>query len=170
MAQSIAVCQDRNAAIFQAYEGGATAKTLAATWKLSRRRVWDIIRQYAYQSGKSIRSEKKRPSRPPGFGEPCRHCKTGKVCRSRRLCSTCYFTPGVKELYPVKNCKANYRGSTEDFNGAAKPPDAPTNAIPGSPEKIEVLRERAAQGMGLFHAGDFSGDVESEGILRRKTG
>lgn len=31
----------------------------------------------------------------------CRHCNTGKVNRPRGLCWACYYTPGVKELYPV---------------------------------------------------------------------
>jgi hypothetical protein len=36
-------------------------------------------------------------------------------------------------------------------------PAAPTAAHPGSPEKIAVLRERAALGMPLFVAGDAEG-------------
>jgi hypothetical protein len=31
----------------------------------------------------------------------CRHCGKKKVNRPRGLCWACYYTPGVKELYPV---------------------------------------------------------------------
>lgn len=30
----------------------------------------------------------------------CRHCGKGKVCRPRGLCWRCYYTPGVRDLYP----------------------------------------------------------------------
>ena len=30
----------------------------------------------------------------------CRHCSKSKVNRPRGLCWSCYYTPGVKELYP----------------------------------------------------------------------
>ena len=33
-------------------------------------------------------------------GPLCRHCSQPKVNRPRGLCWSCYYTPGVKELYP----------------------------------------------------------------------
>lgn len=30
----------------------------------------------------------------------CRHCDTNAVNRPRGLCWTCYYTPGVLDLYP----------------------------------------------------------------------
>lgn len=37
---------------------------------------------------------------------------------------------------------------------ALAPPSQPTDAQPGSQEKIEVLRQRAAAGVPLWHPGD----------------
>ena len=48
----------------------------------------------------------------------------------------------------------------------------PTDAIPGSPAKIEVLRQRAARGQPLFHSQDrlnyngFVGDLRLLGGIR----
>lgn len=39
----------------------------------------------------------------------CRHCGERKVNRPRGLCWGCYYTPGVKEKYPV-TCKTAPRG------------------------------------------------------------
>ena len=30
----------------------------------------------------------------------CRHCSKSKVNRPRGLCWSCYYTPGVRDLYP----------------------------------------------------------------------
>lgn len=32
---------------------------------------------------------------------PCRHCTARPVHRPRGLCWTCYYAPGVRDLYPV---------------------------------------------------------------------
>lgn len=79
---------------------------------------------------------------------PCRHCGRGKVNRPRGLCWTCYYTPGIRELHPSTSKFAS-RG-VADFCGPGKLPE-PTTALPGTPEKIRVLRERAAAGQRLWH-------------------
>jgi hypothetical protein len=82
----------------------------------------------------------------------CRHCGRGRVSRPRGLCWTCYYTPGVRELYPVTS-KYGRRGVGNGY-GKSKPATHPTNALPGSLEKVLVLSERAALGQDLWHVDD----------------
>ena len=78
----------------------------------------------------------------------CRHCNKVKSNRPRGLCWHCYYCPGVRELYgPVS--KFGRRGIT-DFNGCTPLP-VPTNVLPGSPEKLALLEQRAALRLSLFH-------------------
>ncbi len=42
----------------------------------------------------------------------CRHCRKGKVNRPRGLCWNCYYTPGVKALYPITSKFATKREPT----------------------------------------------------------
>jgi hypothetical protein len=71
----------------------------------------------------------------------CRHCARGKVNRPRGLCWGCYYAPGVKSLYPT-DPKYGRRGAGNG-NGRRPLPAAPTTAAPGTPEKVEVMRQRA---------------------------
>lgn len=82
----------------------------------------------------------------------CRHCHHAPVCRPRGLCWSCYYTPGVREKYPSSN-KFAHRGPGNYF-ARSSPPAAPTQALPGSPEKIAVLAERARLGHQLWHPKD----------------
>ena len=82
----------------------------------------------------------------------CRHCQTGVVCRPRGLCWSCYYTTGVRELYPSTS-KYGRRGPG-NFNGRPKPPTAPTGAPPGSPETIAVLAQRVQLRQDLWHPAD----------------
>ena len=78
----------------------------------------------------------------------CRHCRRRPANRSRGLCWTCYYRPGVRERYPcrAKQCATAIR--------EPPPPAEPTTALPGTPEKVRVLEERAGRGEGLWHGGD----------------
>src|SRR5262245_284257 len=98
----------------------------------------------------------------------CRHCKRVRSNRPRGLCWSCYYTPGVRELYPSTSKFA--RRGVDDFNGRAALPAAPTQAPPGSPEKVAVLEERARLRQSLWHPDDASMEgsfvpVLSEGVL-----
>jgi hypothetical protein len=93
--------------------------------------------------GASGRKRKYDPTRPL-----CRHCKAEVVNRPRGLGWTCYYLPGVRDLYPVTSKYAR-RGVT-NFTGESLPCE-PTDALPGTPEKFEVLCRRAAAGQALFH-------------------
>ena len=89
----------------------------------------------------------------------CRHCQRVPSNRPRGLCWSCYYTPGVRELYPSTS-KFARRGVT-DFNGRAVLPPHPTGAMPGSLEKVAVLAERARLGLSLWHPLDAPMDAES---------
>ena len=83
----------------------------------------------------------------------CRHCSNPKrpVNRPRGLCWTCYYTPGIKDVYPSKSKFTVGHGLvvTKDTM-----PDEPTTAAPGTQEKRNVLEQRAALGQNLWHPDD----------------
>jgi hypothetical protein len=82
----------------------------------------------------------------------CRHCNRVPVNRPRGLCWSCYYTPGVRDLYPSTSKFA--RRGVANFCGQAAKPAEPTEALPGTPEKVAVLEERARQGQALWHPAD----------------
>lgn len=84
----------------------------------------------------------------------CRHCQKTKANRPRGLCWSCYYTPGVRELFPSTSKFA--RRGVANFCGTAPPPEAPTDAAPGSEEKIRVLIDRAAKKQSLWHPSDVT--------------
>ncbi len=86
----------------------------------------------------------------------CRHCNDPDrpVNRPRGLCWACYYTPGVRESYPITSKYAR-RGVADTPAGHTLP--EPTAAKPGTPEKEAVLRERAERGQRLWHPGDAAG-------------
>jgi hypothetical protein len=79
----------------------------------------------------------------------CRHCQKVRSNRPRGLCWSCYYKPGVRELYPSTSKFA--RRGVSDFTGQSALAARPTNALPGTPEKIAVLIERARLGLALWH-------------------
>jgi hypothetical protein len=78
----------------------------------------------------------------------CRHCQVVKSNRPRGLCWSCYYTPGVREKYPSTS-KFARRGVGNGNKGHEMP--EPTSALPGTPEKVRVLEERARRGQCLWH-------------------
>ena len=78
----------------------------------------------------------------------CRHCQKVRSNRPRGLCWSCYYSPGVRDLYPSTSKFA--RRGVRDFNGRARLPE-PTTALPGTPEKVAVLETRARLGQQLWH-------------------
>lgn len=91
----------------------------------------------------------------------CRNCGRAKVNRPRGLCWSCYYTPGVKDRYPSTSKYA--RRGVGNFTGNAPLPPIPTTAAPGSPEKLEVLAQRARNKQALWHPLDatFDGDTRA---------
>lgn len=86
----------------------------------------------------------------------CQHCARRRVCRPRKLCWICYYAPGVRELYPSTS-KFGRRGPG-NFHRKVCLPHFPTRALPGSPEKIAILEQRAQLGQELFHPQDAAFD------------
>jgi hypothetical protein len=82
----------------------------------------------------------------------CRHCHQTKVNRPRGLCWGCYYRPGVREKYPSTSKFA--RRGIGNFCGQAPSPSCPTAALPGTPEKVAVLAERARNRQTLWHPND----------------
>ena len=82
----------------------------------------------------------------------CRHCQRVRSNRPRGLCWSCYYTPGVRDQYPSTS-KYGRRG-IGNFNGQAPVPPAPTDAPPGSLEKIAILMQRAQNKQALWHPDD----------------
>ena len=89
----------------------------------------------------------------------CRHCGRVPVNRPRGLCWSCYYTPGLRQRYPSTS-KFAQRG-VDDFNDRAALPPEPTRALPGSPEKVAILEERARRHLALWHPQDAPMDAES---------
>ena len=92
----------------------------------------------------------------------CRHCKRVESNRPRGLCWSCYYTPGVRARFPSTSKFA--RRGVDDFNGKAALP-APTTALPGTPEKVAVLEQRARLRQALWHPLDAPMDAESHRLL-----
>lgn len=97
----------------------------------------------------------------PVPAEACVHCSTGRVNRPRGLCWGCYYRPGVKELYPPTS-KYAQRG-VGNLTGERPLPAEPTDAEPGTDEKIAVMVERAKRGESLFHPEDVRLDSRPRG-------
>lgn len=82
----------------------------------------------------------------------CRHCQKVKPNRPRGLCWSCYYRPGVRDMYPSTSKFA--RRGISDFTGGTSLAAQPTSAMPGSEEKVAILAERARLGLSLWHPGD----------------
>jgi limonene-1,2-epoxide hydrolase len=82
----------------------------------------------------------------------CRHCQKVRSNRPRGLCWSCYYRPGVREMYPSTSKYA--RRGVSDFNGQSAVAAMPTQALPGTEEKVEILAERARLGLSLWHPRD----------------
>jgi hypothetical protein len=82
----------------------------------------------------------------------CRHCQRVRSNRPRGLCWSCYYKPGLREQYPSTSKFA--RRGLDDFNGTPGLPPQPTSAMPGTPEKIAILAERARLRQSLWHPQD----------------
>lgn len=80
----------------------------------------------------------------------CRHCGIKPVNRPRGTCWGCYYTPGIRDLYPSTS-KFARRGVGSKYTGE---PDTPTVVEPGSENKIAEMERRAAEGKSLFHPDD----------------
>lgn len=89
----------------------------------------------------------------------CRHCKLPKNLVGRGLCYRCY--QDVRDQYaPLRDCFAQER---PDGNYHLPCPSEPTDAPPGSAEKMRVLALRVKNGESLWHPADRKYDENDEG-------
>jgi hypothetical protein len=97
----------------------------------------------------------------------CRHCSKPKVTRPRGLCWRCYYTPGMRDLYPSTSKFA--RRGVGNFNLNAPLAPVPTTAPPGTPQKLAVLEHRARMKLAIFHPADarYEGDLRPLQFLKR---
>lgn len=91
----------------------------------------------------------------------CRHCGSPNVNRPRGLCYTCYNRPSVRVQYAPtsKFALGNFPDRREDFNGPVPLAAEPTDALPGTAEKVAVMTARAAAGVELFHPDDWPAGI-----------
>jgi len=95
----------------------------------------------------------------------CRHCGKVKPNRPRGLCWSCYYRPGVRDQYPSTSKFA--RRGIGCLNDWPLDPPEPTLALPGTPEKVAILEERARLKQALWHPKDAPMDSESYCLGRR---
>lgn len=81
----------------------------------------------------------------------CVHCCARVVSRPRGLCWPCFHSPGVRSLYAIATNSRPGHGL-----GVANEvlPASPTDARPGTPEKVAVMQARAMAGQILSHPDD----------------
>lgn len=107
---------------------------------------WDPAIREKYPKGKRARR--------PVSGE-CRNCGETRRFKSRGLCGTCYDILEVRAAFPAHagpNKGHGYEGLRK--RPGRRLPARPTKALPGTAEKVEVMRLRAAKGEQLFHPKD----------------
>lgn len=99
------------------------------------------------QAALSIRDSYIRPRKPP-----CRHCGQRRSFAGRGLCAICWRNRVVRDCYPP--LKGFHLDGVSADNSLKRPMPRPTEAPPGSPEKLAVLCKRAAAEQQLFHPED----------------
>lgn len=88
----------------------------------------------------------------------CVHCRRHCAYASRRLCWTCSKAPGVRDRYPMVRATSSYRAPEPPKVAAGARPE-PTRALPGTPEKVQVIFERLWSGLPLWDERDAKIDV-----------
>lgn len=89
---------------------------------------------------------------------------------ARGLCQGCYNNPAVRLRYPLVGGTGGAssaggaggasRGIRLDNRAVLPLPPSPTDAMPGSDAKLDVLEERARQGYALWHPDDLTVDAQ----------
>lgn len=98
----------------------------------------------------------------------CVNCRYRAANKRGGLCIACRRVPSVALRYAAlkpgpKGRRNAYAGDLGSVNhpgtlaAERKPAAAPTSAMPGSAEKIQVLTERCVAGQELWHPGDNLG-------------
>lgn len=88
-----------------------------------------------------------------GETKTCTACGVRTATRARGLCHPCYRDLPVRLATPPLSTNAHAHGEV-DFVGQANLPDSPTDAQPGSEDKIQVMIRRAGLRQQLHHPRD----------------
>jgi hypothetical protein len=90
----------------------------------------------------------------------CQHCKRRQINRPRLLCWSCFYEPAIRQQYEaVRNQYMEPHNLNRDNNKKPRLPTYPTDALPGSAEKIAIMEARFAEGLAVFHPEDRSNRV-----------
>lgn len=89
----------------------------------------------------------------------CVHCGERVASRPRGLCWRDFYAPGVREQYPPAGKFGRHGTRAWKEDGPATPAREPTEAPPGSPEKLGVLEGRARRQESLWHPADAPADL-----------
>ena len=81
----------------------------------------------------------------------CRHCARRVACRAAGLCWACSRALEIRALYSPRAAVLHV-----DHGGRLLPAE-PTDACPGTPRKLEVLRSRVERNQQLYHPLDATG-------------
>lgn len=81
---------------------------------------------------------------------PCRGCGRRVSGLVNTLCRDCNAKPAMQ----AECRRLNRLEAPADFNGEAPLPDAPTPALPGTPQKVLALADRARASRALWHPDD----------------
>lgn len=92
----------------------------------------------------------------PDATRMCQHCGKRVASRGRGLCWSCYEKTDIRSRY---SCRKGYY-PRQPAEGNDDFPIEPTEHMPGTAEKIEVLRQRAEAMAPLHHPQD-AGQEES---------
>src|ERR1700676_5484794 len=84
----------------------------------------------------------------------CLHCLIRKANKSRGLCYSCYFRPGVRGLYPITSQFAPRNVGLHCLGIGC-----PTAAVPGSQAKLDVMQQRAKDNVAITHPDDLREDL-----------
>src|SRR5262249_38663014 len=91
------------------------------------------------------------PGYPVGMALlPCRGCGRRISGLVNTLCPVCNRRPAVQ----AKCRRLDRLEAPLDFNGGARLPATPTSALPGPPEEVAALADRARAGVTLWHPHD----------------
>lgn len=90
-------------------------------------------------------------SAPPTPQRCCVHCGRKRACGAKQLCRACYQDPQIRDLYAGKGTASRL---------GANPPQTPTDALPGTPARVEAMARRVENREHLYHPDDARIDLD----------
>ena len=97
-----------------------------------------------------VQPGKKRINQYP----PCKNCEERGGAQGRGLCWKCFYNPEIRKRFPLNRSSTRRLGIGHGAESDYRTPSTPTDAFPGSEEKIAVLEKRLWSGEKLWHPED----------------